>query len=146
MKRTITLAILIAAAMIVAACSTHGSRDSQVTKDAYFVRNVKPVLERNCLRCHDGVKLPHEINLSSGETALKARKKGRSYIVPGKPDSSLLVTAISRNGIHPFLMPRLTLSLTDDEIGALREWIEDGAVWPAGQAGRLKAKRNPENP
>ncbi|MCX6855510.1 MAG: hypothetical protein NTV80_11475 [Verrucomicrobia bacterium] len=36
-------------------------------------------------------------------------------------------------------MPRAEVSLTDDEIGMLHEWIEDGAYWPKGEQGRLHA-------
>jgi hypothetical protein len=43
-------------------------------------------------------------------------------------------------------MPRLEVSLTDDEIGGLSEWIEDGAYWPEGSAGQLHAVYNAENP
>lgn len=115
--------------------------------DAYFQENVKPVLESQCLRCHAGKLAPSGLDLSSAATALPGRHPdGRAYIVPGKPDQSLLVTAVARNGSHPKLMPRTPLSLTDDQIGALREWIEDGAFWPTTAAGNLHAVANPENP
>jgi hypothetical protein len=109
-------------------------------RERYFLTEVKPVLERNCLRCHNGTTLPGKLDLRSRD-ALRG-----GYIVPGQPDSSLFITAISRKGTHPRLMPQLPLSLTDDQIGVLREWIEDGATWPAGREGHLKAVHNPENP
>jgi len=60
------------------------------------------------------------------------------FIVPGKVEASYLLRAIARNGTHPKLMPRADISLTDDQIGVLTEWIEDGAFWPAGTAGQLE--------
>ena len=42
------------------------------------------------------------------------------------------------------MMPRKDISLTEDQIGELREWIEDGAYWPAGPKGILKAETGPE--
>lgn len=116
-------------------------------KERFFVTEVKPLFERQCLRCHNGTALPDMLNLTSGEAALKGRLRGQRYITPGRPDQSLIVAAVSHKGTHRPLMPNLVpLTLTDDQIGVLREWIEDGAVWPAGPAGQLKAVANPENP
>ena len=67
-------------------------------------------------------------------------------MIPGDPDCSLLVAAISRKGTHPKVMPRLEVSLTDDQIGALSEWIEYGAYWPEARAGHLHTEFNQENP
>lgn len=117
-----------------------GAANSLSEKERFFVTEVKPVLERNCLRCHNGTALPGKLDLRSSDTITPG------YIRPGKPDASLLVTAVSRKGTHPKLMPQLPLSLTDDQIGVLREWIEDGAAWPLGPEGQLKPVVNPESP
>lgn len=109
-------------------------------RERFFVTEVKPLLERNCLRCHNGTTLPGKLDLRSHD------RVAPGFIRPGRPDSSLLITAVSRNGTHPKMMPKLTMSLTDDQIGVLREWIEDGAAWPGGTEGTLKAVANPENP
>lgn len=117
-----------------------GGAAALTEKEQFFVTEVKPMLQRNCLRCHNGATMPGRLDLRNRGTVAPR------FIHPGKPDKSLLITAISRNGTHPLLMPKLTLSLTDDQIGVLREWIEDGAVWPRGPEGQLKAVHNPENP
>jgi cytochrome c len=142
MKPTACLAVVIA----LASCQLQTSRPKLPPREAFFMEHVKPVLERNCLRCHSGLKPSAGFNLTSRGSALTARLHGQAFIAPGKPDDSLLIIAISRNGNHPKLMPRLTISLTDMQIGALREWIEDGAAWPAGPEGKLAAVHNPENP
>ncbi len=111
---------------------------------AFFAEEVKPILEKNCLRCHSGA--PGRLNLTSREAAMAPVDGEKPFIVPGSPDRSRLVTAIGRNGTHPRAMPRLNVSLTDMEIGVLRDWIADGAVWPSGPAGRLTPQFNPENP
>lgn len=128
--------------MILAGCvtSTGGS-----TEERYFAREVKPVLQQHCLRCHNGVQPPPALNLTSKETAFRNGRGGKHFIVPGKPDSSLLITAIQRGGTHSKMMPRADISLTDDQVGALREWIEDGAFWPEGAAGELRHESTGEN-
>jgi uncharacterized membrane protein len=114
--------------------------------EQYFLTEVKPVLQQHCLRCHNGALPAPALNLTSRETAFAKSASGRDFIVPGAPDRSLLVGAIGRKGTHPKMMPRTDLSLTDDQIGMLREWIEDGAHWPAGEAGRLQAVATTEIP
>ena len=139
----------ILAAAIVVSCA--GTKADSVTptltaKETFFVENVKPILQMNCLRCHNGKTLPGKLNLTSKDLAFQPQKGGKAFIVPGKPDESKLVTAVSRKGTHRKMMPQLPVSLTDDQIGVLREWIEDGAAWPAGKPGSLAPTVNPENP
>lgn len=112
--------------------------------ERFFVREVKPILERNCVRCHNGAALPAKMNLSTRETALAGRRGGRHYIQPGSPEDSLMIVAISRPGTHAKLMPRQEISLTSDQIAVLREWITDGAAWPQGEPGALRPAANPE--
>lgn len=112
----------------------------------YFMTYVKPVLETQCLRCHSGAQPPAQLSLVQKSSPLAAHRHDKAFIVPGDPDASLLITAVSRKGSHPLIMPRLDLSLTDDQIGALREWIEDGAYWPPAPEGILHPRFNPENP
>ena len=112
--------------------------------ERFFVREVKPVLERNCVRCHNGIAFPGKMNLATRDTALAGKRGGRPYILPGSPDGSLIITAISRPGTHAKLMPRQEISLTSDQIAVLREWITDGAAWPQGEPGTLRPTANPE--
>lgn len=124
-----------------------GGRAKLSTGEAFFVENVKPMLERQCLRCHDGsAQHGSRMNLTDAASALSGKKGGKPYIVPGNAAGSRIVAAVSRKGTHPLVMPQLPVSLTDDQIGTLREWIDDGAAWPSGEAGHLKPVKNPENP
>ena len=142
---TVRASALLASSLLMlgSGCQTTPS----AAKPSYFAEHVKPILEAQCLRCHQGPNAPAGLNLSNRDNALAAQnRRHHRFIVPGQPDQSLLLQAIARNGTHPKLMPRLTLSLTDDQIGVLREWIEDGATWPQGAEGQLHAVPNPENP
>ena len=150
MTRTFSLhsvTCLLGSALIVGCAGVAtNSKEPLTAKEQFFASNVKPILELNCLRCHNGATLPGLIDLSDKSTAFKPLKGSEPAIIPGNPDGSKLVTAISRKGTHRKMMPQLPISLTDDQIGVLREWIEDGAAWPSGKAGALKSVANPENP
>jgi hypothetical protein len=39
------------------------------------------------------------------------------------------------------VMPAVGERLTDDEYAILKEWVKEGARWPAGTAGTLKVLR-----
>lgn len=128
-------------AAAVSACLAHCKSTAPATASAaaekLFTHEVKPILQQHCLRCHNGTA-PDLLDLSNRAAAFMPHPSGRAYIVPGKPDDSLLIEAVSRQGLHQRMMPRLTVTLTDMEIGTLREWIEAGAPWPTGEAGTLR--------
>src|SRR5205814_4046159 len=62
------------------------------------------------------------------------RKGGSSgpAIVPGKPESSLLIQAVRRTH-ERFKMPPQG-KLSDEEIASLATWVKMGAVWPSAPA------------
>ena len=137
---TVGLLGLLAAAL--SSCQSGTPRP--VSAEAFFQDEIRPILEMNCLPCHNGVTLPGKLDLTTRRKALESRLRGQPLLVPGRPDDSLLVSAVSRRGTHPKMMPQRDLSLTEEDIGTLREWIEDGAVWPDGRRGQLRAQPNPE--
>jgi len=119
---------------------------SRSERERYFLTQVKPVLQEHCVKCHNGSLPPPALNLTTKATSFKRSASGRDYILPDDPDCSLLISAVQRGGTHPKMMPRAEVSLTDDQIGMLREWIEDGAYWPVDARGTLHSQKSAENP
>lgn len=136
--------LLGATTLTLVSCRTSHPPTASAEATAFFQTEVRPLLEMNCLPCHNGTSLPGRLDLTSREKALAGRAHGRAYLVPGRPDDSLLLTAIARPGTHPKLMPQRDLSLTEEDIGTLHEWIESGAAWPDGPTGTLRPRPNPE--
>ena len=134
---------VLAATGWITGCGSLSHKETVTPGEQFFLEHVKPALEENCVRCHNGIVLPGRLDLSNRFAALGGMKDGEPFIVPGKPDQSLLITAVSRKGLHPKVMPRQDISLTEDQIGVLREWITDGAAWPTGEAGQLKPSGSP---
>jgi hypothetical protein len=54
----------------------------------YFVTYVKPILETQCLRCHQGANPPAGLSLVQRSGAYAPRKRDRAFIVPGDPEAS----------------------------------------------------------
>ncbi len=143
MKSLISAMLGVTLLSVLAACA---SSPKPSATNRYFAEHVKPVFEAHCLRCHSGDHPAAGLNLTSGTRAMASRRAvGGRFIVPGKVEASYQLSAIARNGTHPKLMPRADISLTDDQIGALTEWIEDGAHWPSGPSGDLHHVPTGEN-
>ncbi len=95
-----------------------------------FERDVKPILAQHCVKCHDGKKASGGLRLDVKEKALAGGGKG-VVIKPGEGAESLLVRSVS--GVDPdVVMPPKNQGprLGAEQIGLIRAWIDQGAVWP----------------
>src|SRR5262245_39087243 len=63
----------------------------------FFESKVRPVLAEHWFRCHGPEKQKRGLRLDSREAMLKGSESG-PVIVPGQPDKSLLVEAITQKG------------------------------------------------
>jgi hypothetical protein len=114
-----------------------------------FVKDVQPILEESCIKCHGRGKEKGGWRLDSRATALEAADSGVS-IVPGKSAESHLIHLVA--GTDPDdVMPQKGTRLTPEQVGILRAWIDQGAVWPETVGfGRVPANnlvpRKPELP
>jgi mono/diheme cytochrome c family protein len=123
---------------LLASCQSETTPEKPVTALAdqtYFVRHVKPVFATHCVSCHQGSNAPAGLSLVQRSGLYAPRRKGRAFVVPGDTSASLLLSAIEPGGSHPRTTPRVQGSLNDWELGALYEWIEDGAYWPDNPEG-----------
>lgn len=112
-----------------------------------FATEVHPVLESRCRSCHIGDAAQAGLRLGSRDDLIRGGKSGPA-IVPGKASESLLIQRVT--GQRGLRMPPSGPPLSDDVVAALRQWIDQGAVWDAQAKGsdRLAplAPRNPDLP
>ncbi|SMD46373.1 Planctomycete cytochrome C [Aquiflexum balticum DSM 16537] len=93
-----------------------------------FSTEVKPILNKNCISCHGGVKKNGGFSVLFEEEALALTKSGVAAIIPGDPKNSELIKRLHEE--DPELrMPYHRASLTDEEIQTLHKWIKQGAKW-----------------
>ncbi|HEX3626257.1 MAG TPA: c-type cytochrome domain-containing protein [Verrucomicrobiae bacterium] len=95
-----------------------------------FDRDIHPILENSCLRCHVSPKPKSNFRLDSREYALAGGDNNTNDIVPGKSRDSLLI-AYAAGQVPDMKMPPPGRgdSLTPQQIGLLRAWIDQGASW-----------------
>src|SRR5207245_2542428 len=98
-----------------------------------FNRQIKPILEVNCVRCHGPEKPKGHLRLDSKAGALKGGDNGAA-LVPGKPAQSPIYTATILPAEDENKMPPKGESLIKEQTELLRAWIEQGADWPEGVA------------
>ena len=93
-----------------------------------FSRDVRPILNQNCVPCHGGVRQKNGVSFIFREEALGVGKSGRRTIVPGKPDASELIARVTSRDPDT-RMPYHGPPLAPQQIALLRRWIKEGAKW-----------------
>ena len=96
--------------------------------EVHFSRDVRPILNQNCMPCHGGVRQKNGVSFLFREEALGTGKSGRPTIVPGKPDRSELIARVSSSDPDT-RMPYHAPPLSPQQIQLLRRWIKQGAKW-----------------
>ncbi len=94
-----------------------------------FERDIQPILEKNCLRCHGPERPKSHFRLDNRESALKGGENGKD-IIPGDSTHSPLIHYVAQL-VPDMEMPPVSKGepLTDDQVGLLRAWIDQGASW-----------------
>jgi formylglycine-generating enzyme required for sulfatase activity/mono/diheme cytochrome c family protein len=116
-----------------------------------FVKNVQPILEQNCVSCHNPEKDKGSWILSSKKEAFETGDSAPNIVAFDTAKSALYtLTALAEDDDD--LMPPAKSGgpLKKDEIAILKAWIEQGAVWPEDVKLTAKAKaatdtNNPDN-
>ncbi len=105
-----------------------------------FAKDVQPVLESGCVKCHGRGRSQGGFQIDTRETLLKGGDSGPA-VIAGKSGESLLIELVS--GLDPDnVMPRKGSRLTAEQVGILRAWIDQGVEWD----GKITfARREPQN-
>ncbi len=96
-----------------------------------FVKDIKPILEADCISCHKEGHAKGKLRLDNKADAFKGGKGGPS-IVSWHPEKSPTYTTTALPPDHDDLMPPKDKGgpLSKEAIELLRQWIAQGAVWP----------------
>ncbi|MES2705090.1 MAG: c-type cytochrome domain-containing protein [Verrucomicrobiota bacterium] len=99
--------------------------------DPDFVKDIAPILEASCVKCHHEGKAKGKLRMDTKEMALKGGKDTK-LIVPGKPDESAMIKVLLLEATDDDAMPPDGKAPRPDaaKIELLKKWIAAGAVWP----------------
>ncbi len=98
-----------------------------------FSKEIKPIFEKSCLECHGPDKQKGKLRLDNRESALKGGKDGL-VIVPKDAARSDLYRRITLSKDSDDVMPSKGDLLTKEQTDLIRDWINQGAVWPESLA------------
>ena len=95
-------------------------------KPVSFMRDVAPILVRNCIACHNPKKAESKYVMTTFAQLAKGGKQGEGVtLAPGKPDDSYLLDVVL-----PDAEPRMPYKLDPlppEDIKLLERWITEGA-------------------
>jgi mono/diheme cytochrome c family protein len=119
-------------------------------QDVTYDKDIRPIFERNCFKCHGENRQQRHLRLDSLEAVLKGCEDG-PVIFPGKSDQGDLILEVTGMGDHdmppwpsaPPLLSReirtntppdfdsdglpMPKPLTAEQIGLIRAWVAQGA-------------------
>jgi WD40 repeat protein len=93
-----------------------------------YTRDIADILDAKCAGCHGVALAEQKLDLETVAGMLKGGKHGPA-VVPGKADASLMFK-MSAHRVEPVMPPKEKKdlpSLTPDELGLLKLWIDAGA-------------------
>ena len=97
-------------------------------KEIDFSTQIKPILNKNCISCHGGVKKNGGFSVLFEEEAFADTKSGHPAIIPGDPNGSELIKRLTATDPE-VRMPYERSPLSEEEIDLLKTWIKQGAKW-----------------
>ena len=103
-----------------------------------FERDIRPLLAEHCFDCHGDFLQESGLRLDRQAILLRGGNSGEPAVIPGNSAQSqmiLLVAGVETDRVMPPSGDRLT----DQEIGLLRAWIDQGAKWSGPGAANEQA-------
>ena len=123
------MAILVSISLTAAALDA-SKLPPPANKKIDFVKDIQPILAKNCYVCHGEKKQEAELRWDAKAAALKGGEHG-PVIIPCNSAESRMIALVAEVKEGEF-MPKKGDRLTREQIGLLRAWIDQGAAWPDG--------------
>jgi hypothetical protein len=96
-----------------------------------YASDIKPIFDKSCIKCHGAEKPKARLRLDGLEASLKGGEDGK-VILPGDSAGSMLIHNVAHAGKPDTFMPpprnKANIPpLSNDQIGLIRAWIDQGA-------------------
>lgn len=94
-----------------------------------YRRDVWPIVEAKCLRCHNPKKKDGKLDMSTRAALLKGGTSGPA-LVPGNVEKSLMIELVEFDEMPPREERDKKLRVTKQELKKLSDWVAAGALVP----------------
>lgn len=116
------LILIVACAGVLWAAGPLSAQDAKID----FAKDIKPILEANCMKCHNedddegGFRMDDRLSFLD------------EWVDPGAGEESAIVTDHLKTEYEDDIMPPVDEGgpLDDSDIALIVKWIDEGAVWP----------------
>ncbi len=108
-----------------------------------FARDIEPVFHENCYACHGPSVQMNGLRLDQQAAALEGGHSGPAILAGKSAESPLILRVTSEK--KDVRMPPGDARLSQDEIAALRAWIDQGAPWPETESSGRPSRSEREN-
>jgi mono/diheme cytochrome c family protein len=142
----IVMALAASASPLLAAVDLSKLPPAAQQEGVTYAKDIRPIFEASCLRCHGPEKPKAGLRLDSVEAVLKGSKEGK-VVVPGQSTKSALVLAVARLDPETAMPPKPKQRgakgggqpsagkqpppppkpLTPEQVGLVRAWVDQGA-------------------
>ena len=95
-----------------------------------FVQQLAPILQQRCVECHGAQKAKGKLRLDRRD-GLFGGERERWTVRPGDAEGSELLRRVQLPADDDDVMPQHGERLTGPQVEVLRQWIAEGAGWPA---------------
>jgi len=100
-------------------------------KGVTYDKDIKPIFQKSCIKCHGSEKQKGKLRLDSLDAALKGGEGGK-VVLPGDSAGSVLVHNVAHIGDEDDYMPPPDNKdnippLSKEQISLIRAWIDQGA-------------------
>ena len=110
-----------------------------------FARDIAPILEFNCVSCHDSREAKADLRFDRADLFRKGGEGGPVF-ESGHPGKSLMIELVSLPEDDSDVMPPKGRLLHKHEIEKLSQWIAAGAPWPEGVTLAAKSEEDFKGP
>ena len=105
------------------------SAQSQPSSPNLYRDEIKPLLAKNCLACHNSRLKQAGLDLSTREALLRGSEHG-PVVISGNPNDSQLYKVVAH--ITEPAMPFKGKKLPDDDVAKISAWIKAGVPFGEG--------------
>ncbi|HYE20344.1 MAG TPA: DUF1549 domain-containing protein, partial [Tepidisphaeraceae bacterium] len=115
------------AALVIFAAATLALPSRAAERIPDYDREVRPVLEKHCFKCHSAESAKGGLRLDERPRMLRGGDSGAPAVVPGSSHKSHLIDVVAADDDDADKMPPKGDRLKAEEVALLRQWIDTGA-------------------